>query len=150
MECIDVSPLPLKDCITFTSPPVHIPPPLSEELQFHKIKLLLQIKEFRSLLETTTIHLQPLFTKLNEVDAEEDQGYAAKVFLEHRECLWGWYNHLEDLYENLDKEGHKLTNAEWRKLKGALKRIGKVSFEDLQNRFSDICAELVELEITLP
>lgn len=77
-------------------------------------------------------------------------GLAARVSPEVRDNIWGWFLQLQDINEDLDTIGHKLTNAEWRGLKGALKKIGRVSFEEVKSRLPDICNELAELNITLP
>jgi hypothetical protein len=143
-------PLPLAERISEPPTTIHIPPPIPDHIHFRKTKLLLRIKEIGPLLEATKVRLEPLFIRLNEEDDKEESGLAVRVPLEIRNKLWIWHRRLEDLYEDLDTLGHRLTNAEWRKLKGALKRIGKVSFKDLNNRLAEICTELLELEITLP
>ena len=143
-------PLPLIECISDSPSDIHIPPPIPQKLHFHKSKILNCIKEIFPLLEATKTHLEPLFKKLNEMDCEEEIGHAVKVPKEKRDKLWKWYNCFEDLYENLEELGHKLTQKEWRELKGALKRIGRVSFLELDNRLSEICKELVNLNITFP
>ena len=88
--------------------------------------------------------------KLNREDDNEHYGLTVRVSREVRDSLWSWYSHLEELYADLEVIGHKLTNAEWRRLKGALKCIGKVDFTQLNTRLPDICNELVALSITLP
>ena len=144
-------PVPLIDRIsTPTYKEYHIPPPIPKSLHFHKTKLLLRIEEFRPLLLATLTRVGPFFSILNLEDKKEALGMTAGIPLEVREQLWVWANRLEYLYSNLETEGHKLTNAEWRKLKKACKEIGRVSFEKLKDRLPDISTKLAELEITLP
>lgn len=70
--------------------------------------------------------------------------------LEVRDNIWRWFSKLQDLNAELETIGHKLTNAEWRGLKGVLKKIGKVSFTEMKGRLPEICTELEQLKITLP
>src|SRR5579875_1313694 len=143
-------PVPLINRITAPSPDIHIPPPIPNTLHFRKTKILLRIEEFRPLLLATLVRLEPVFKILDKEDLNEDLGLAARVSPEVRDNIWGWFLQLQDINENLDTIGHKLTNAEWRGLKGALKKIGRVSFEEVKSRLPDICNELAELNITLP
>ena len=143
------APLPLVERLS-TPPLPHIPPPIPDTLHFHKTKILSRIKEHMPLLEATKIRLEPLFTKLNKEDDNEHYGFAVRVPRDVQDTLWSWYSCLEELYADLEVIGYKLTNAEWRKLKGALKHISKVDFTQLNTRLPDICNELVALSITLP
>ena len=102
------------------------------------------------MLQPVKVRLDPLFTKLNQVEEEEHLGHAVRVPREVRDVLWSWWNDFEDLYEALEDKGHKLTNKQWRNLKGALKKIGGVSLEGLSHRLEDICKELAGLNITFP
>ena len=102
------------------------------------------------MISATITRLEPLFRLLNEEDAREDSGHAARVPEDVRTELWIWYYRLEDLDADLKNLGHRFHNSEWRKLKGALKQIGKVSFTGLAHRLPDICMELADLKITLP
>lgn len=143
----DLPPLPLIERI---SAPEYQPPAPLPNIDFHKTKILKRIKEFEPLLEATKARVDPLFKKLQEDDDDEHLGIAGRVPLDDRNILWKWFNRLDSLYSTLDTRGHELTNHEWRDLKGALKRIGKVSFKDLDSRLTEICKELVKLNITLP
>ena len=91
------------------------------------------------MLEATKVRLDPLFDKLNEDDKREDQGLTARVPSDVKDNLWSWWSQVQDWYADLDTQGHDLTNAQWRELKGAFKRIGKVKFTNLDERFLDIC-----------
>ena len=92
--------------------------------------------------------LAPLVTKLNDEDAREDLNLSTRVDPEVRQKLWVMYNSLQDVYEEYDTKGKEWYHKKWRRLIGALKRIGKVSFERLEERFPEICNELVALNLT--
>ena len=142
--------IPLADRISASVPNIHIAPPIPNTLHFHKSKILLCIEEFQPLLLSTVIQLEPVFKILDRKDSNEDLGLAVKVSPEIRDSIWEWFLRLQDLNTDLDTIGHKLTNAQWRGLKGALKKIGKVSFDNLKNRLPEICSDLAQLNITLP
>ena len=144
------TPTPLADRISAPAPNIHIPPPIPSTLHFHKSKILLHIEEFQPLLLTTVVRLEPVFRILDKEDLNEDLGLAVRVPPEIRDGIWEWFLRLQDLNADLDTIGHKLTNAQWRGLKGALKKIGKVSFDNLKNRLPEICSDLAQLNITLP
>lgn len=57
-------------------------------------------------------------------------------------------NDLEDCYEENEERGRKWNNAKWRRLVGALKRFRKVSFENLDERFEEVCKQLVDIDVT--
>ena len=102
------------------------------------------------MLLVTVTRLEPIFQRLKDEDLYQDSGHAARVSESTRDELWKWFDRLQDLCDDLKNLGRLLTNAEWRNLKGALKRIGKVSFEKLDSRLPEICLELAQLNITLP
>ena len=64
--------------------------------------------------------------------------------------IWKWWDRLQTLGDELDKIGPDIKVTQWRHFKGDLKRIGKVSFKDLDSRLPEICNELAKLNITLP
>ena len=120
------------------------PAPLPTNIKFHKTAILARIVDFDKLISATRQRLIPLFKKINEKE------HAEKVPGDVQENLWKWWERLQELGENLETLGHNIKASEWRHLKGALKRIGKVSFKDLDSRLPEICKELAELNITLP
>jgi hypothetical protein len=142
-------PIPLIDRISapLELPTYTPPPPIPSKMHFHKTKILLRIKEHRQMFDPVIDRLNPLFDKLQN---DENLGDAARVPKETRESLWEWYNKLYDLYYNFEERSHKLENKEWRQLKGVLKKVGKVSFEKLDSRLVEVCAELQALNLTSP
>jgi len=112
------------------------------ELHFHKNKKLLQIKEYKELLEPTLDRISLLFTKMSENKTwAEDPQY---------DSLWKWFNQLQDIIIELEEIGHKLTAKEWRILKGTCKRLKNVDFFKPATRVPEICKALLELDITIP
>jgi len=112
------------------------------ELNFHKNKKLLCIKEYRELLEPILDCILPFFTKMSEKKTwAEDPQYNS---------LWKWFNRLQDIIIELDEIGHKLTAKEWRILKGACKHLKNVDFSKPATRVPEICKALLELNITIP
>ena len=91
----------------------------------------------------------PIQHKLNEEDKREDQGMPTQVNSELRDKLWKMLDGLEDCFADYEEKGKKWNNAKWRRLIEALKRFKKVSFENLNERFAEICKELVDLNIIL-
>ena len=140
---------PLIDRIAPRNEYVPTAPP-EKELKFHKTKILARIKEFEPVLEATKTRLDPFFFALRHEDSREDLGLSFSVPAEVRTELWGWWDRFQVLYDELRTLGHDLTNAQWRQLGGAIKRIGRVSFEDLDNRIPEISQKLADLKITLP
>ena len=120
------------------------------DAKFRKTKILLRIKEFEPILEATKICLDPLFEKLNKEEKAEAIGDAVRVSERIRNELWTWWDQFQDIYMDLDTIGHRYTNKQWRELKGVLKRIGKIPFDNLDSRLAEICNELVELKPTFP
>ncbi|KAE9386600.1 hypothetical protein BT96DRAFT_518736 [Gymnopus androsaceus JB14] len=152
-ERLSDTPLPLIDRISdppASSSPIHIPPPIPHTLKFHKSKLLTHIEELKPNLLATLIRLQPIFKRLNAEAERSHFGLPITVPQEMGIRLWNWYQRLEKLEEKLDTIGHTFTNAQWRRLSGSLKQIGRVSFVNLADRFSEVCKELDELDIKLP
>lgn len=146
-------PIPLINRISdppASSSPIHIPPPIPCTLKFRKSKLLTRIEELKPNLLATLIRLQPIFKRLNAEAERSHFGLPITVPQEMGIRLWNWYQRLEKLEEKLDTIGHTMTNAQWRGLSGALKKIGRVSFVNLADRFPEVCKELDDLDITLP
>lgn len=126
------------------------PAPIPSDIHFRKTKIQLRIEEFKPMIRATLDRLDPLFLKLDRVDGLEDKGLRLRITEDDRKELWYWYCNLQDLYNEIDEKGHRFTAKHWRQLAGVLKRIGKVSFNDLSDRWVDICKELVEMKIRLP
>lgn len=143
-------PLPLIDRITEVDINYQIPPEVPKTLHFRKKPILVRLKEVYPILEATKIRLDPLFDKLNADDIREDQGFPARVPSEVRDNLWTWYDGMQEWYKQWDVKGHKLTHHQYRYLIGPLKKIGKVKFTSLEERFVDICTELAGLNISFP
>lgn len=146
-------PIPLIDRISdppASSSPIQIPPPIPKNLKFSKSKLLLRIEELKPNLVATIIRLQPIVTKLNAEAEKQKLGLPITVSPKVGIKLWDCFQRLEKLEEKLDTIGHTMTNAQWRGLSGALKKIGRVSFVNLADRFPEVCKELDDLDITLP
>jgi hypothetical protein len=102
------------------------------------------------MLEATLDRFLPLFRKLQDDDEKEFTGEDYRVPRSTRNELWGLFLGLQGLYLGLDEIGHDLTNAEWRKLKGALKRLGKFELKSINTQLPEICERLKALNITLP
>ena len=119
-----------------------------EGLHFVKDAYLQRLEEVHPMFEAALIRLEPLFKKLNLEDSREDQGLPTRVPANVREKLWVMYNDLHAVYDAYDTKGRTWYNKKWRRLIGALKRIGKVSFERLDERLPEICDKLVELNLT--
>ncbi|KAJ3739624.1 hypothetical protein EV360DRAFT_76828 [Lentinula raphanica] len=158
----------------FFPDPVYVPPPpIPSDLHFQRSPTLAQrleepsqltpldtypkqdavlkrIKEFEGVLQATKIRLEPVFRELNSEEYKEYNGQAFRISNQDRNSLWGWYNDLEDLYQDLDKRGHQLSNKNWREIKGICTKIGKVNFQSLYTRLPEICKELLDLNIVLP
>ena len=98
------------------------------------------------MLNATRDRLDVLFKELLKEDADEEAGLPVKVPLEARNYLWTWFDPFQDLYENFEDRGHKLTNKQFRNLRGTLKKIGRVDFTNFKERIRDICKALVDIE----
>ncbi|KAE9393767.1 hypothetical protein BT96DRAFT_828698 [Gymnopus androsaceus JB14] len=152
-DCLSDPPIPLIDRISdlpASSSPIQIPPPIPKTLKFRKSKLLLRIEELKPNLVATIIRLQPIVAKLSAEAEKQKLGLPITVSPDIGIKLWDCFQRLEELEEKLDTIGHTFTNAQWRGLSGALKKIGRVSFVNLADRFPEVCKELDDLDITLP
>ncbi|GJE99135.1 hypothetical protein PsYK624_153820 [Phanerochaete sordida] len=144
------SAIPLEDRLSPTTPrPEYVvkEAPL-DKLHFNKTKYLLRIQEVRPMFDTVLTRLEPILNKLNYEDQREDEGLPVQVPSEQRQKLWKMLEDLRDRYEEFDTQGAKWSNAKWRRLTGALKRIGKVYFDNLEKNFTQICTQLAELNLT--
>lgn len=52
---------------------------------------------------------------------------------------------FDTLYYGLERKAAKITNKQWRMIKADLKKIGGVSFQNLDTHFMEICQNLVAL-----
>ncbi|KAK7452103.1 hypothetical protein VKT23_012208 [Stygiomarasmius scandens] len=124
---------PLIHRINLSPPPVHIPPPIPNDIHFRKTKLLNRIKEYYVMMDATRLRLDPIAKKLIEDDERQHLGLEVKVPREVRDKTWEVIEKFNEYYEKLDTVGHKMTNKKWRLLKKAVKAIGGVSFTDLDS-----------------
>lgn len=65
----------------------------------------------------------------------------------HDQLWWFWNDFQLVVDSNVVK--HMLTNAQWRKLRGVAKRVGKVDFKDLEIRLEIICKALDDLHLKM-
>ena len=145
------TPMPLIKPIKYQPHQYQIPPPIPNTLHFHQTKKLLRIKEFKNIIEPTLTRITPFFEKIGGDHLGPHATLQDKAIEDARlDPLWKWLRRLEDIVEDIDEVGHKFTAAEWRKLKGACKRVGKVSLQDLSTRLPEISNTLLSLDITLP
>ncbi|KAK7434120.1 hypothetical protein VKT23_020344 [Stygiomarasmius scandens] len=141
---------PLIHRINLSPPPVHIPPPIPNDIHFRKTKLLNCIKEYYVMMDATRLRLDPIAKKLIEDDERQHLGLEVKVPREVRDKTWEVIEKFNEYYEKLDTVGHKMTNKKWRLLKKAVKAIGGVSFTDLDSNLHSVCNNLLGLEIMFP
>lgn len=140
--------IPLEDRLSAPRPEYEVKQAPLDKLHFAKTKYLARLEEVRPVFDATMTRLAPLFEKLKVEDQREEEGLAVRVNSEVREKLWKMFNDLQDRYSEYDEKGRKWNNSKWRRLIGALKRIGRVSFEQLEERFSEICTQLAGLNLT--
>ena len=138
---------PLEQRLSTPAPEDFVQPDL-KNLHFCKTKYLKRLEEVRPIFYAVKDRLVPIQHKLNEEDKREDQGLPTQVNSELRDKLWKMLDGLEDCFADYEEKGKKWNNAKWRRLIGALKRFKKVSFENLNERFAEICKELVDLNVT--
>ena len=131
-----------------TPAPEDFQQPSLKGMHIPKKKYLARLEEVRPVFDAVKTRLEPIQLKLNEEDKREDQGLPTRTDSDLRDKLWAMLNDLEDCYEDYEEKGRKWTHAKWRRLLGALKRFKKVSFENLNERFEEICKELVDLDVT--
>ena len=86
--------------------------------------------------EATVTRLEAVFDQMELL--EKQQG---KEFPD----LKAWAQRMDDLYHNLEEQGHSLTHKQWRIIKRDLKAIGRISFKDLDTRFTQVCQDLSNL-----
>lgn len=141
---ISSPPPPLIQRIAPAEPEAPAPP--TELPKFHKTKILKRIDEFNIIFDATHKRLRPLIERLQVEDELEDEDKHVRVEIDTRRMLWEFWDWLQ-LAREQDEFKHELTNAQWRKMKGNLKRIGKVDLSDLENRLETICNDLVALNI---
>lgn len=145
------SPPPLLESTSTAARPEYEPPTSPPtNLHFRKTKIILRTDEIKPMIAATLDRLDPLFLKLDAIDGLEDKGMRVRLSEDNRKEIWYWYSELQDLYNDIEEKGRKYSSKHWRQLAGALKRIGKVSFHDLSNRWIEICNELAEMNIRLP
>jgi len=124
--------------------------PIPTSLHFKQTKKILRIDEFQSIIRPTLNRLEPVFKALQSRVDSLPLPQEKLVEEELNDPIWEWFNRLQDIEMNFEEIGHKFKNSDWRKLKGACKRISKVSFNNPATRLVDIRKELLSLDITLP
>ncbi|KAF7797200.1 hypothetical protein EIP86_008392, partial [Pleurotus ostreatoroseus] len=143
-------PPPLIERLAPRTPAYEAPAPLLKQVKFRKHKIFKRIEGYKGLVDPTITRLKPFFAKLNE--RMEGPGTSVKKMAEDKrlEPIWNWYNQLAEIKDIITGEGHEFRVSAWRQLKGACKRIGKVSFENLDSRLDEICNELIVMDIQVP
>ena len=149
----------LEDRLTTPPPPLiqrvappeyQAPAPIPKAVKFRKHKIFKRIEEYKALVDQTITRLKPLFAKLNERMEALDSTVEKMAEDSRLEPIWKWYNRLAEIRDILTEEGHNFGASHWRQLKGACKRISKVSLENLDNRVEEICEELLRMNLTVP
>ncbi|KAF7794676.1 hypothetical protein EIP86_005814 [Pleurotus ostreatoroseus] len=123
-------PPPLIERLAPRTPAYEAPAPIPKQVKFRKYKIFKRIEEYKGLVDPTITRLKPFFAKLNE--RMEGPGTTVEKMAEDKrlEPIWKWYNRLAEIRDTITEEGHDFGVSAWRQLKGACKRIGKVSFEN--------------------
>ena len=113
--------------------------PVPSDLHFRKTKILYRIKEYEKLFEPTVERLTPFVKKALSDDRISELEKAR---------INAWGKEFNDLWVNFNARADKLTNKEWRILKKQLKAIGRISFENLNQRLPEICKEIDALNLS--
>ncbi|KAJ8078195.1 hypothetical protein PM082_020694 [Marasmius tenuissimus] len=144
-----VNPLSLLERIEY-----QIPEPIPNHLHFRRTKNLRRIPEYQPLLAACIKRMDRIF---HELSFEESQaklgGPPMRIPVELANRVWEKYDRLQDFYHGIDKTeelGHKMSNTQWRQLKGAIKMFKKVSLHDLKDRLVEICQEIDNLDVIFP
>jgi hypothetical protein len=128
-----------------------IPDPIPSTLHFRRKKNLLRIKEYRPLLETVMDRIGKVFDQLAYEETQAKQnGTPARVPKKLTNRVWKVFERFQDFYEGTEELGHKMTNEDWRQLKGALRQFKMISLHQWEERLVDICEEIDELNIVFP
>jgi hypothetical protein len=119
------------------------PPPIPEGLHFNKTKILLRKKEVSPMAIAVHLRLEALFKKLSKDDELETPRISEDV----KDKLWGWGLDFESIYKDWDEICRIMTNKEWRSLVVNMRKVGRVSFKNLDKNLPAICNQLVALDI---
>ncbi|KAJ7577292.1 hypothetical protein C8J56DRAFT_369996 [Mycena floridula] len=132
--------------------PYEIPPPIPASLHFRRTKILHRIKEYRPMLVATKARLDMLYNRLQREERLASKGKPVQTNPEIRAYFKVFFETFYELYNNLEEKGHKLTNHQWRDFKGAMKRIGKISFDNIDGPKGiwDICSVIITQDIDWP
>ena len=146
LDHLTTTPIPLIDRITPAREEYHPPAPIPDQLKFRKDKILKRIEEHKPMFEAVKARLGPYFNQL----AEDMTGELIEPADNHK--IWQWWGQFQDLYDNIDNVGHDLTNKEWRGVKGAMRRIGRISLTNYtsKERSIEIGKELAALNLSFP
>lgn len=140
---ISSPPKPLAERIA-SPEPYEEPKPLPKEIKFRKTKIIKRIDEFNNVFTAVHTRLAPLFKRLKVEDENKHYGLPERVDFDRRNRLWGFFKQIEEGLENKSIQ-HELTNAQWRRIRGAMKRVGKVKLDDLEENLEEICRQLDEI-----
>ena len=144
------NPLPLLERLG-PAPQEYQPPDTHlEQLKFHRTAILLRIQEFAPMLTAVKVRLDPFFDVLRTDDDDNGTPYFTP---EVRTKLWNWWTPFQELYTEWERVGHKLTNKEFREIRGALKRIEKVyhaPFGTDTAAYVEFGEKLAELNLSFP
>ena len=134
------STVPLADRLTSPPPPTILDEhkPVPANLHFRRTKILLHVEEYNQLFGTVADRIDTFMGKVME---------GTGITKEQRELTMKWGQEFDDLYHGLEARARKLTNKEWRIIHRSLKRIGKVSFHQLSTRLSEICDQLLAMDL---
>jgi hypothetical protein len=145
------SSIPLLDRIIPSEPKLPtLSPPIPNTLHFKQTKKILRIDEFQNVIRPTLDRLEPVFQALQKRVDSLILPQEKSVEEVKNDPIWEWFNRLQVIERDIEEIGHKFTNSDWRKLKGACRRIKNVSFSNLATRLTEIREELLSLDITLP
>lgn len=149
---------------TPTPPPVAGPsnftpyvPKSVPQVHVRKHKYIYRVNEFKDLYEATCKRINLLIEKIqNDVAKFNEDGHArldpdaANRLLDQFAIFERWGDKIPSWEKSKDVEGFRLGQVDWRHFKGACKRIGKTSFEQLDERLEDIVLSLYSLEFPEP
>lgn len=135
-----------------TPPPVFIPPPviIPEKAFFKKEHINRRVQEVQPILDAIKERFDPWVIALNHME-QVHKGLPG-VSDEVLDKVWLMWKNFEDVYENFDKKpGHRWTNAVWRGIIGACKRMGRVSIEWKEvSDLAETCNKLAAMDLTFP
>lgn len=137
-----------------TPPPVFVPPPvvIPKDAFFKKEYINRRVQEVRPILEAVKERFDPWVMNLSFFEGVHYHTGIPGLSDEVLDKVWDTWKNFEDVYENFDKKpGHRWTNATWRGIIGACKRMGRVSVDWKEvSDIVDTCNKLAEMDLTFP